>query len=151
MKRVAIFPGSFDPITIGHVDIVTRAIPLFDEIIIAIGYNSAKKYMYTLDERIEHINKTFADYPNISVQTYQGLTIDFCKQVGAQFILRGMRSEHDFEFERSIGLMNLAMNSNIETVFLISKPEYSVISSTIVRDILRNGGDAKQFLPEQIL
>lgn len=150
MKRIAIFPGSFDPITKGHVDIISRAVSLFDEIIIAIGHNSAKKSMFTLEERISQIEATFSDLPSVSVQTYEGLTIEFCKKVNAKYILRGMRSEHDFEFERSIALMNTAMNNEIETIFLVSKAEYSAISSTIVRDIMRNGGDAKQFLPEAL-
>jgi pantetheine-phosphate adenylyltransferase len=150
MKRIAVFPGSFDPITIGHVDIIERAIPLFDEIIMAIGVNSSKKYMFSLEERQAHISATFANEPKIKQDTYSGLTIDYCKKIGANYLLRGMRSEHDFEFERSIALMNRAMASNVETVFLVSAPEFSAVSSTIVRDILRHGGNANQFIPKAI-
>jgi len=150
MKRIAVFPGSFDPITIGHVDIIERALPLFDEIIIAIGINSSKKHMFPLEERQSHITKTFEGNTKIKQGTYSGLTIDYCRAIGAKYILRGMRSEHDFEFERSIALMNKAMKPEIETIFLVSAPEFSAVSSTIVRDILKHGGDANQFLPSAI-
>jgi len=147
MKRIAVFPGSFDPITIGHEDIVKRALVLFDTVIVAIGTNSSKQTRYTLDERLDHISSVFKDHPAVEVDTFQGLTVDYCEQKGAQFILRGMRTPGDFEYERSIGMMNKAMKDHIETVFLLSRPAYSAISSTIVRDILRHGGNAEQFLP----
>ena len=150
MKRIAVFPGSFDPITVGHVDIIERALPLFDEIIIAIGINSSKKYMFSLEERQSHIEQTFINHPKVKQDTYSGLTIDYCRTIGAKFLLRGMRSEHDFEFERSIALMNKAMEPDVETIFLVSAPEFSMVSSTIVRDILKNGGNANQFLPSAI-
>ncbi len=151
MRKIAVFPGSFDPITVGHLDIVQRAIPLFDEIVIALGENSSKKYMFSLEERQKHIAKAFGEYNNIKQSTYSGLTVDFCKSIGANYILRGMRSEHDFEFERSIALMNKAMHDELETIFLVSAAKYTAVSSTIVRDILRNGGDATPFLPHGIL
>lgn len=151
MRKIAVFPGSFDPITVGHLDIVQRAVLLFDEIVIAVGENSSKKYMFSLEERQKHIAKAFENYKSVRQTTYSGLTVDFCKSIGAKYILRGMRSEHDFEFERSIALMNKAMQDELETVFLVSAAKYTAVSSTIVRDILRNGGDASQFVPNGIL
>ena len=151
MRKIAVFPGSFDPITVGHLDIVQRAVPLFDEIVIAVGENSSKKYMFSLEERQKHIAKAFENYKSVRQTNYSGLTVDFCKSIGAKYILRGMRSEHDFEFERSIALMNKAMQDELETVFLVSAAKYTAVSSTIVRDILRNGGDASQFVPNGIL
>jgi pantetheine-phosphate adenylyltransferase len=149
MKR-AIFPGSFDPITLGHVDIIDRALPLFDEIIIAIGVNSDKSYMFSLNERIQFIKDTFANQPKIIVETYTGLTIDFCKKLHVEFILRGLRNPADFEFEKAIAQTN-RMLSNVETVFLLTSASTSFISSSIVRDILRNGGNPVGFVPESVL
>jgi pantetheine-phosphate adenylyltransferase len=146
MPKIAVFPGSFDPITIGHTNIVERALPLFDAIVIGVGSNSQKKYMFELDKRKKWLEKIFASEKKISVQAYSGLTIDFCKKNNAKFILRGLRSSADFEYERFIAQANQAM-SGIETVFLLSKPEYSAISSTVIRDVIRNGGDASKFLP----
>lgn len=145
--RRAVFPGSFDPITKGHEDIVKRSLGLFDEIIVAIGVNSTKNYYFPLEKRIEFIEKTFEGEPKVKVQSYQGLTIDFCKKVDARFILRGLRSPADFEFEKGIAQMNKAMESKIETIFILTMPELSAINSTIIRDILKHGGDASGFVP----
>lgn len=149
MKRRAVFPGSFDPLTLGHTDIIDRGIPLFDEIIIAIGTNSSKKYMFSLEERKEFIENTYAHEPKVIVDTYQGLTIDYCKKVGSQFILRGLRNPADFEFEKAIAQTNRKM-SEIETVFLLTSADTSYISSSIVRDILINKGDISMFVPKHV-
>ncbi len=147
MERIAIFPGSFDPFTIGHESIIRRALPLFDQIIIMIGYNSNKKPYYQLAKRKDWIKRVFEDEPKIKVGKYEGLTVDYCKKVHAQYILRGLRTAADFEYERAIGQINKKMHPEIETVFLLTKPEHTAISSTIVRDILRHKGDASLFLP----
>ena len=149
MKK-ALFPGSFDPITLGHVDIINRALPLFDKIVIAIGVNTDKNYMFSLQERIDFIEKTFANEKKITIETYRGLTVDFCKTINAHFILRGLRNPADFEFEKAIAITNRKI-SGIETVFLLTSAETSYISSSIVRDILRNNGDASLLLPEGIV
>lgn len=148
--RKAVFPGSFDPITLGHVDIINRAIPLFDEIVIAIGINADKNYMFTLEERIEFIRKTYKHEPKIKIETYTGLTVDYCKKIEASFILRGLRNPADFEFEKAIAITNRKL-SGIETVFLLTSAETSFISSSIVRDILRNNGDASILIPKGII
>ncbi|HHZ65991.1 MAG TPA: pantetheine-phosphate adenylyltransferase [Flavobacteriales bacterium] len=150
MKTIAVFPGSFDPITKGHESIVRRALPLFDEVIVAIGINASKKYLYSLDQREQWIGKVFEGEDKVKVEKYEGLTMDFCKEKQAQYVLRGLRSSADFEFERSIAQMNKALAPDIDTVFMLSKPELSAINSTIVRDIIRNGGDASQFVPDSI-
>lgn len=147
MERIAVFPGSFDPITRGHESIIHRAIPLFDHIIIAIGENQEKKSFFSLERRMNWITAVFANEPAVSVQSYHGLTVDFCKKMNAKFLLRGLRTSADFEFERSIGQINKNLNPDIETVFLLTTPEYSALNSSIVRDILRNGGDPSQFVP----
>lgn len=149
MKK-AVFPGSFDPITLGHVDIIKRALPLFDEIVIAIGINADKKYMFSLEERLSFLKKTFQKEPKITIDSYQGLTVNYCKKINATFILRGLRNPADFEFEKAIAVTNRKLSS-IETVFLLTSAETSFISSSIVRDILRNGGDASNLLPDTIL
>lgn len=146
MKK-AIFPGSFDPITKGHESLVLRSLDLFDEIVIAIGNNVDKKYMFSLEQRIKFIEDTFKAYDKVTVQSYEGLTIDFCKSVNAKYMLRGLRNSADFGFEKPISQMNRELNSSIETVFLITNPELSAISSSIIRDIIINKGDASQFLP----
>ena len=148
--RRAIFPGSFDPITLGHVDIINRALPLFDEIIIAIGINADKSYMFSLEDRIRFIKENYVNEPKITVETYTGLTIDFCKKINVDFILRGLRNPADFEFEKAIAQTNRKL-SNIETVFLLTSANTSFISSSIVRDIIRNGGDATGFVPNSVL
>lgn len=148
MKR-AVFPGSFDPITLGHVDIIKRAIPLFDEIIIAIGVNAKKKYMFSIEERKKFIENAFFDDDKISVKTYTGLTVDYCKKINADFILRGLRNPADFEFEKAIAQTNRKL-SGIETVFLLTSADTSFISSSIVRDIMRNGGDASELIPDSV-
>ena len=147
--RKAIFPGSFDPMTLGHVDIIKRSLPLFDEIIIAIGVNADKKYMFSLEERKRFIEETFQDEPSISVITYQGLTIDLCAKLNTNFILRGLRNPADFEFEKAIAHTNRTL-SNIETVFLLTAADTSFISSSIVRDVIRNGGAYQKLVPEAV-
>ena len=148
--KIAIFPGSFDPITKGHQNIIERALPLFDKIIIAIGKNSAKKYHFSLEERTQFIELTFNNNPKIEVISYTGLTIDFCKSVNANYILRGIRNSADYMYENSIAQMNKAMDNDIETIFMPTIPELAAINSTIVRDILINGGNVEQFVPAAI-
>src|SRR5210317_911523 len=148
MKR-AIFPGSFDPITLGHSDIIERGIILFDELIIAIGINAEKKYMFSLEERMKFISEAFKDEPKIRIMTYEGLTIDFCKKVNAGYILRGLRNPADFEFEKAIAHTNRKL-SEIETVFLLTSSGKSYISSSIVRDVIRNGGDYTGLVPDTV-
>lgn len=147
--RRAIFPGSFDPLTLGHADIIRRGITLFDELIIAIGVNAEKKYMFSLEQRMQFVTKAFADEPKIKVLTYQGLTVDFCKKVDANFILRGLRNPADFEFEKAIAHTNRKL-SEIETVFLLTSSGKSYISSSIVRDVIRNGGDYTGLVPDSV-
>ena len=148
MKR-ALFPGSFDPITLGHFDIIRRALALFDEIVVAIGVNGDKNYMFTVEQRKEFIEKAFTDEPKVKVTTYQGLTVDFCKEIDAQFILRGLRNPADFEFEKAIAHTNRTL-SKIETVFLLTAARTSFISSSIVRDVIRNHGDYTVLVPESV-
>ena len=150
MNKTAVFPGSFDPVTIGHVDIVTRALAVFDNIVIGIGVNSSKQSLFPLEKRMEWLGKVFEGEPNIEVEQYQGLTVDFCNNVGAKFIVRGLRSVADFEFERTIAQMNRSMYGDIETVFIVSSPELSAVNSTIIREILKNGGDVSKFVPAAI-
>jgi pantetheine-phosphate adenylyltransferase len=149
MKKVAVFPGSFDPITKGHESIIKRALPLFDKIVVAIGVNSSKRYMFTLEQRVAFCKSTFPE-TNIVIETYEGLTVDYCLKIGAKYLLRGLRTSADFEFESSIAQMNNAMNTDIETIFMLTPPNLAAISSTIVRDIVKNGGDVSQFIPDSI-
>lgn len=148
MKR-AVFPGSFDPITLGHVDIIERGLPLFDEIVLAIGTNSSKKYMFSLEKRLEFLEKTFKNEPKIKVTTYSGLTVDFCKEIDAKFLLRGLRNGIDLEFEKAIGQTNYKME-NIETVFLIASSGFEHISSTIVRDVMQHSGKYEFMVPDSV-
>ena len=150
MMKLAVFPGSFDPITVGHEAIVRRALSLFDEITIAVGINASKKNFYNLATRKEMITKVFQNEPRVKVDHYEGLTVDYCIKNGAGYILRGLRTSADFEFERAIAQVNKAMAPDIETVFLLTIPEHTPINSTIVRDIIRSGGDASIFLPKAI-
>jgi pantetheine-phosphate adenylyltransferase len=150
MKITAVFPGSFDPITRGHESVIKRALPLFDEVYIAVGINAEKKSFFDLKMRMEWIQKVFEKFPQVNVIQYEGLTVDLCKKLGAQYLLRGLRTSADFEFERSIGQINKKLYPEIETVFFLTDPEYSMLNSSIVRDILRNGGDASQFVPDEL-
>lgn len=147
--RRAVFPGSFDPITLGHLDIIKRSIPLFDEIIIAIGVNAEKKYMFSLEDRKRFIEETFKHEDTVSVITYEGLTIELCKKYEADFILRGLRNPADFEFEKAIAHTNRKL-SKIETIFLLTAADTSYISSSIVRDVIRNGGNYKVLVPDAV-
>lgn len=149
--NIALFPGSFDPITVAHTDILRRALPLFDKVIVAIGLNNNKQSYFDFEVRRKMLEATFKDNPKIEVQTYNGLTVDFCHEVGAKFMIRGIRSVSDFEYEKAIAQMNNAMQPNIESIFILSRPGYSAISSTIVRDIIRNSGKVEQFVPKEII
>jgi pantetheine-phosphate adenylyltransferase len=150
MKKIAVFPGSFDPFTVGHEAIVLRALSLFDEIIIAVGANALKKSFYPLSTRKEMIAKIFQNEPRVKVDHYEGLTVDFCKIRGAGYLIRGLRTAADFEFERAIAQVNQSMAPGVESVFLLTVPEHSFINSTIVRDIIRSKGDASKFVPASI-
>ena len=150
MIKKAVFPGSFAPFTKGHESVVLRALPLFDEIVIAIGTNSEKNEYFSLEERCKWILQVFANEPKINVQKYEGLTIDFCEKVKANYILRGLRNSSDFKYEKGIAQMNRSMKKNIETIFIITEPEVSHISSTLVRDVVKNGGNVSQFVPDGV-
>jgi len=150
MKKIAIFPGSFDPITKGHMSVVKRAIPLFDEVIVAIGINSSKEYMFPLEKRKAWIESAFAHEPKVRVQTYSGLTVKFCKTVKANFILRGLRTAADFEFEKEIAQVNHILEAGIDTLFLLTEPEYAPISSSLVREVFRYGGDISSMVPPEV-
>lgn len=150
MQRIALFPGTFDPITIGHLDIIHRALPLFDKLVIGIGRNANKSAMFSEEQRMKWIREIFRDNPKVSVAVYEGLTVECCRKVGANFILRGIRYVNDFEYEKAIADMNRSLDKDIETVFLTCLPQYTSVASTLVRDVIRNGGDARQFLPQAV-
>jgi len=146
--KIAVFPGSFDPITIGHVQLVKRALPLFDKIIIAVGVNSQKRYLYSLEERLAGIDRVFINDPKVSVDKHEGLTAHYCIKKNAKYLLRGLRNASDFDYEKQLSQMNQIIGDGVETVFLISQPQFSHISSTLVREVIKGGGDASMFLPE---
>ena len=148
MQRICLFPGTFDPLTLGHVDIIDRAIPLFDKIIVGIGSNASKGPMFSAEQRLKWIKEIYKNESKVEGAIYDGLTVEFCKKVNARFILRGIRYVSDFEYEKTIADANRALDKSIETIFLTGEPKYTSVASTIVRDIIRNGGDAKAFLPE---
>jgi len=150
MKKTAVFPGTFDPFTVGHESIVLRALKLFDSIIIGVGQNTGKKTYLPVNQRVKLIKDVFKDFPQISVTSYEVLTVDFCVNMNAGYLLRGLRTAADFEYERAIAQVNKAMKPDVESVFLLTAPEYTPINSTIVRDILIHGGDASKFLPKKI-
>jgi pantetheine-phosphate adenylyltransferase len=147
--KIALFPGSFDPVTKAHVDILKRSLPLFDKVVIGIGLNSTKPAYLNLEKRKEILRAVFANEPKVEVQTYEGLTVEFCKKIDAKYMIRGIRTVSDFEYEKAIAQMNHALAPDIESIFIVSKPGYSSISSTIVRDIMRNNGDISQFIPKE--
>ena len=150
MSKIAVFPGSFSPFSIGHQSVVEKALPLFDKIIISIGVNSKKNQYFSIQERMQWIESVYANNNKIEIKKYEGLTIDFCKKEGANFILRGLRDSHDFKFEKNIAQMNKDLDPSIETIFIITTPEVSHISSSLIRDIIKNGGDVSQFIPKEI-
>lgn len=149
-QRIAVFPGSFDPFTKGHEAVVKKAMILFDEIIIAVGANSSKQNYFNLETRLNHLKALYKDNAKVKIETYEGLTVNFCQSRGAQFIVRGLRDGKDFEYEKSIAIMNHSIAEQVDTVFFMTDAEFSAINSVIIRDILRNGGDASKFLPEPI-
>ncbi len=149
-EKICLFPGTFDPITLGHVDIINRAIHLFDRIVVAVGRNAGKSPMFTPEQRLDWINQIFKDEPRVTAAVYDGLTVDYCKKVDAKYILRGIRYVSDFEYEKTIADANRTLDPEIETFFLTCEPKYTSVASTIVRDIIRNGGDASLFLPEVV-
>jgi len=149
-KKTAIFPGSFDPFTIGHESVITRVLPLFDVIIVAIGTNTSKKAYYSIKQRMQMIREVFSDADRIKIESYEGLTVEFCRQKGVRYLLRGLRTSSDFEYERAIAQTNKAMYPELESVFLLTLPEHTHINSAIVREIIRLGGDASQFVPKAI-
>ena len=147
MDNIAVFPGSFDPITLGHTDLLDRALPLFDKVVVAVGKNSKKQSLYPLEKRMEMLHQLFGAKDNIEIASYEGLTVDFCKEVGAGFILRGLRAMSDFDYEKTIAQLNQTLNADIETVCFMSRPQFAHISSSIVREIITNGGDYSKFVP----
>ncbi len=150
MSRICLFPGTFDPVTLGHVDIINRALPLFDKIIVGIGINTSKAPMFSAEQRLQWIREIYKDEERVEGAVYEGLTVNFCKVLNAQFILRGIRYVSDFEYEKTIADANRTLDKGIETVFLTGEPKYTSVASTIVRDIIRNGGNADPFLPEVV-
>jgi pantetheine-phosphate adenylyltransferase len=151
MQRICLFPGTFDPVTLGHLDVINRALDLFDKLIIGIGVNANKLPMFSIEKRLRWIQEIYRHEPKIEVASYEGLTVTFCKKVNARFILRGIRYVSDFEYEKSIADMNRMLDDSVETIFLTCSPEFSTIASTLVRDVLRNGGNASRFLPAEVV
>ena len=150
INRIGLFPGTFDPITIGHQDIINRSLPLFDKLFIGIGRNVNKEPMFTVEQRLDWIREIYKDNPKVEAVAFEGLTVRCCQQVGAHFIIRGIRYVNDFEYEKAIADMNRSLDHEIETIFLTCLPQYTSVASTLVRDVLRNGGDAMQFLPQAV-
>jgi pantetheine-phosphate adenylyltransferase len=149
--RICLFPGTFDPITLGHTDIINRALPLFDKIVVGIGRNSNKQPLFSEEQRIEWLNEIYKGNDKVEAVLYDGLTVNCCKEIGANFILRGIRYVNDFEYEKAIADMNRSLNENIETIFLTCLPQFTSVASTLVRDVLKNGGDVSKFLPKVVL
>jgi len=149
-ERIGLFPGTFDPITIGHQDIINRSLPLFDKLFIGIGRNVNKEPMFSVEQRLEWIREIYKDNPKVEAVAFEGLTVRCCQQVGANFILRGIRYVNDFEYEKAIADMNRSLDGHIETVFLTCLPQYTSVASTLVRDVIKNGGDVSQFLPDVV-
>jgi pantetheine-phosphate adenylyltransferase len=147
MSRICLFPGTFDPVTLGHLDIINRALPLFDKLIIGIGRNANKVPMFSEEQRLQWIREIYKDNPRVEAVVYEGLTVQCCKEVGANFILRGIRYVNDFEYEKAIADMNRSLDGHVETIFLTCLPQFTSVASTLVRDVLRNGGEVSQFLP----
>ena len=150
MSRICLFPGTFDPVTFGHLDIVKRALPLFDQLYVGIGVNANKQPMFSAEQRSEWFTEIFKDEPKVKVITYEGLTVDCCKKIGANYVLRGIRYVNDFEYEKAIADMNRTLDQKVETIFLTCLPQYTSVASTLVRDVLRYGGDVAQFVPEVV-
>lgn len=151
MQRICLFPGTFDPVTLGHTDIINRALPLFDKIVVGIGINSSKSPMFSADQRMAWVNEIYKNEPKVESTVYEGLTVNFCESIGARFILRGIRYVSDFEYEKTIADANRTLDNKIETIFLTGEPKYTSVASTIVRDIIRNGGNASPFLPDAVI
>ena len=151
MSRICLFPGTFDPVTLGHIDIIDRALPLFDKIIVGIGFNTGKEPMFSAQQRIDWVNLIYKDDDRVECVQYEGLTIHFCQKIGARFILRGIRYVSDFEYEKTIADANRTLDKNIETVFLTGEPKFTSVASTIVRDIIKNGGNASPFLHQVVI
>ena len=151
MQRICLFPGTFDPVTLGHIDIIDRSLPLFDKVVVGIGINASKNPMFTADQRKQWFEEIYKNQPQVEVAIYDGLTVKFCQSIGAKFILRGIRYVSDFEYEKTIADANRTMDRHIETIFLTGEPKYTSVASTIVRDIIRNGGDASPFLTEAVI
>ena len=150
MQRICLFPGTFDPVTLGHVDIIDRAVPLFDKVVVGIGLNASKAVMFSAEQRLQWIQEIYKGQPKVEGAIYEGLTVNYCRVIGARFILRGIRYVSDFEYEKTIADANRTLDKSIETIFLTGEPKYTSVASTIVRDIIRNGGNASLFLPDLV-
>ena len=149
--RIGLFPGTFDPVTFGHLDIIERALPLFDKVYVGIGANSNKQPMFTAETRVQWLNDLFRHEAKVEAVVYEGLTVNCCRQIGANYIIRGIRYVNDFEYEKAIADMNRSLDKNIETVFLTCLPKFTSVASTLVRDVIKNGGDVSQFVPDSVL